>query len=127
MYLQLQPSRTLLQCLRLGYLLSLGVLWLLPWHVALKLLACLLLMLHWRAVRDWILQAPRWLRWDEGLVELDGQEGYGQILPRTLVTPFLVLLCVQFERRRVRLPIFHDALSVSAYRGLRLHLRMRVI
>ena len=124
MYLELQPSRTLQQCVLLAHVISLGVVWLLPLHWGAKLLVSGLLLWHVRYARQQWLQAPQWLRWQDEQVELDGTPGQGQILPGGVVTPLLVLLCVQFDRQRVWLPIFYDALPRRAFRELRVQLRM---
>lgn len=79
------------------------------------------LNVHLRAQRGW-----RSFTLEKGHVSVITRGGdalYGELAPRTLVTPLCVVLCAKNASKQVCQVIFCDAMDCDAFRELRVRLR----
>lgn len=128
LYLEPQPSRRLLRVLRLSHLASaILLLWLslhFLWPAVLLPLLWLSHRYYHRRCRMPVRLAREsdgswlWHRGDDSVVPVD-------VLPETVITPWLVLLHVREEGgRRHVLPLLGDSLPAEQFRTLRVALRL---
>lgn len=126
MPLELRSSHVLTQLLLSAHLLSLAVLWLVHVTLLLKLAlfsGVLLSSLYaYRLIRD--LPQLSLLANREIILHLDHEELSGKLSSDTLVTPFLVLLRFQLNRKMRTVPIFYDAIPSEQFRALRVQLNL---
>jgi hypothetical protein len=129
----IKPSRYLFLSLLALHTLALCSIWFTDLTVlsqlGLSLLVLLSLLYHLnrhvllRGKRSWRVFSLDKLRVD--VITRGGEELAGSILDQTVVTPYLVLLRVKLEGRRM--PVYQviccDALQVDAFRELRVRLR----
>ncbi len=126
MPLELRSSRVLTQLLLSAHLLSLAILWLVHVTLLLKLTLFISILLSSLYAYRLIRALPRLslLPNREIILHLGDEELTGEISHSTLVTPFLVLLRFQLNRKMRTVPIFYDALPSKQFRALRVQLNL---
>jgi toxin CptA len=103
----------------------------LPWPAKLAMLLLIILSLAYYLARDVLLLLPdSWRdisldRKDVSVVTSRGTVLTGHVANSTLVSPYLVILCVKPEGQRLLVSrvIFPDAISARAFREFCVHLR----
>jgi len=128
--LQRRTSRTLTVLLVLAHLVSVALVWIMPFHAGVQFVTSLLLVASclFHFWRDCLLIAPRaivGLRFDQEYkcsYQLRGGEWFeAKLLGSSLVTPWLsVLNCRPDPGRSIRsIVLFPDSIDVEDYRKLR--------
>lgn len=134
--LKLHPSRTLTALLSAAHLLSLFVVWLLPWMVPIQIAGSLLIAasLAFHLRRDCLLVAGNsiiGLRLDQkcnfSYQTRNGSWQEAKLLGSSMVTPWLIVLNFTQENRRLarHAIIFQDSADTEMLRQLRVLLRWK--